>query len=159
MTGDVEKGNLSAVPSSEKGPSRDGAQGSPNRRGPPGLHSHPGFKAPMAACTHLAWSFRACSMFSRAPTYWGEKVGVSQVPRITPIRPEEGQRQQKAGLGQGGAGKGGGAGKKRRGQLSRRRGQKSPGTRAEVAGGRDGADRKGRDQNVWWGGGDRPSGC
>lgn len=30
--------------------------------------------SPQDLCTHLAWVFSACSMSSRAPTYWGGKV-------------------------------------------------------------------------------------
>lgn len=121
----MEIGNLSTVPSSEKGPSRVGAQGSPNRRGPPGLHSHPGFKAPVASCTHLAWSFRACSMFSRAPTYWGEKVRFSRVPRIPPIRPEVGAETTKGGARIGRGRKRGGA-RKEAGPIIKEAGSEEP---------------------------------
>ena len=43
------------------------------------------FEPLVAACTHLACAFRACSMSSRAPTYWGQKVG--GVSPVLPARP------------------------------------------------------------------------
>lgn len=57
----------------------------------PELYPHSGCETPLAANTHLAWAFRACSMSSRAPTYWGGKVGY-QPPTST--LPHPAQRRQ-----------------------------------------------------------------
>lgn len=59
--------------------------------------------------THLAWTFRACSMSSRAPTYWEGRYNVSQAST-----PRQEQTRERGGTGRGGAREGRGHRRRRR---------------------------------------------
>lgn len=132
---------------------REGSQQGPEPRGPAqnlplGLYTAPtpstGFEAPLVACTHLAWAFRACSMSSRAPTYWGEKVGVSRVSHSSRIVHEE-SKSQKRGWGWGRVGMETGGAKVKEAEPAEPR----------VLGRTWRSPPEGRGQRGWWGWGDR----
>lgn len=59
--------------------------------------------------THLAWIFRACSMSSRAPTYWEGRECVSQARRPQGLLARERGGTKGAGPGGAGSRSGGGA--------------------------------------------------